>query len=460
MSNYRDDTTDTAIAVDATWAGLLAIADNTARIKELFVLAIAALSINSAVASDELTGSVVTQFQNSAVASDGVFGNLTATNTRLDSVKASDQFILKQSLVSAESMRLTEFWQGAVGSLTTDTAVFRESTNGIMRAISTAADTATANDYTASFGREIASDIAIANNQVSSKTKSFAVSKDIATVSDESFLANLVISKDTLIASDTLFTNKTTTLLSKDSMIINDALLTKHHVLSNNIATVSDSVVGKAKFKALLMDAALADDETWVNKNPVIAWVDDSAMAVDDSSGRVIALNLVDSIAVLEDGYLFNGATLGNAWTANTGTWAMSRYSDLPINRLVVINGKLYGESKNGVYQMDAGADIVDATIKTGKIDFGEVLAHPTSAYLEYELKGSASMQVQTTQSGKQQSYKYPLPRERADELTNGRILFGRGLRGRHFTFVLNISATHGYLNSLAINALSTKRRI
>ena len=208
------------------------------------------------------------------------------------------------------------------------------------------------------------------------------------------------------------------------------------------------------------MDVARASDETWVNKSPAATLINDSAIAVDESGGRLIARNLIDNVAVLEDSYLFNGVALGNAWTANTDTWAMSRYSDLPISRLVVINGKLYGESKDGIYQMDTGTDIVDASIKTGKIDFGEALVHPTSAYLEYELNGSASMQVKTTQSGKQQSYKYPLPRERADELTNGRILFGRGLRGRHFTFVLNISATHGYLNSLAINALSTKRRI
>ena len=197
-----------------------------------------------------------------------------------------------------------------------------------------------------------------------------------------------------------------------------------------------------------------------IDKRPIIVWLDDSAVGTDESVGKLSAIDLANDVAVLDDDYLFDDTTLGNAWTANTDTWAMSRYSDLPINRLTVINGKLYGESKDGVYQMDVGADIVDASIKTGKIDFGEALVHPTSAYLEYELNGSASMQVQTTQSGKQQSYKYPLPRERADELTNGRILFGRGLRGRHFTFVLNISATHGYLNSLAINALSTKRRI
>ena len=460
MSNYRDDTTDTAIAGDSTWAGLTTIADNTARIKELFILAIAALSINSAVASDELTGRVVSQLQSSAVVSDDVFGKLTATNTRLDSAKASDKFILKQSLIATESTRLTEFWQGAVGSLTTDTAVCRESTNGVMRAISTTADTAIATDYAASFGRELVSDTAIASDTALSKLKTAALSKDTAIASDELFSANLAISKDVLVASDTLFANKIAKVLSADTLTANDNLLLKSHALLSDIATASDNVVGKAKLKSLLTDSATAGDQSFIDKRPIIVWLNDTAAAADESIGKLVAINLANDMAVLDDDYLFYGITLGNAWTANTDTWAMSRYSDLPIDRFVVINGRLYGESKDGIYQMDTSTEIVNATIETGRIDFGEALAHPTGAYLEYELNGSASMQVKTTQSGKQQAFRYPLPRERADELTNGRILFGRGLRGRHFTFVLNISATHGYLNSLAINALSTKRRI
>ena len=460
MSNYRDDTTDTAIAGDATWAGLRTIADDTARIKELFIVAIAALSINSAVASDELTGRVVSQLQSSAIVSDGVFGKLTATNTRLDSAKASDRFILKQTMVATDSAQVTEYWQNTITNISTDIATGHDLTNGVMRATNINADTAIATDYAASFARELASDTATANDQVLSRTKSFAICKDIATVSDELFLANLAISQDTLIASDAVFANKIAAVLSKDNIVINDTLLTKHQALSNSTATASDSVASTAKVKALLMDVARASDETWVNKNPTITWVNDIATAADESAGKLAAINLANDVAVLDDNYLFDGITLSNAWTANTDTWAMSRYSDLPINRLVVINGNLYGESKNGIYQMDTGTEIVNATIETGKIDFGEALAHPTGAYLEYELNGSASMQVKTTQSGKQQAFRYPLPRERADELTNGRILFGRGLRGRHFTFVLNISATHGYLNSLAINALSTKRRI
>jgi len=459
MSNYRDDTTDTAIASDATWAGLTAIADNTARVKELFILAIAALSINSAVASDELTGSVVTQIQNSAVASDSAFGNLTAKNTILDSVKVSDKFILKQSLIATESTRLTEFWQGAVGSLTTDTAVCRESTSGIMRAISTTADTAIVSDYAASFGKELAIDSALVSDSAIGKSYLKTLVSDSAIISEWVLLEQTAIIADGATARDTLFGTKTVNTLLSETAIASDGSLTLRDMLSSDSAIVLDNAPTHIKGRSLASENAAISDELLGYKQTNSRVLSDSATAFDTVLVGLLAKSLWQDIAVIDD-ELINTQGGTNAWTANTDTWAMSRYGDLPINRLVVINGKLYGESKDGIYQMDTGTEIVSATIETGKVDFGEALSHPTSAYLEYELNGSASMQVKTTQSGKQQAFTYPLPRERADELTNGRILFGRGLRGRHFTFVLNISATHGYLNSLAINALSTKRRI
>ena len=459
MSNYRDDTTDTAIASDATWAGLTAIADNTARVKELFILAIAALSINSAVASDELTGSVVTQIQNSAVASDSAFGNLTAKNTILDSVKVSDKFILKQSLIATESTRLTEFWQGAVGSLTTDTAVCRESTSGIMRAISTTADTAIVSDYAASFGKELAIDSALVSDSAIGKSYLKTLVSDSAIISEWVLLEQTAIIADGATARDTLFGIKTVNALLADTAIASDSSLTLRGMLSSDSAIVLDNAPTHIKGRSLASENAAISDELLGYKQTNSRVLSDSATAFDTVLVGLLAKSLWQDMAVIDD-ELINTQGGTNAWTANTDTWAMSRYSDLPINRLVVINGKLYGESKNGIYQMATGTEIVSATIETGKIDFGEALAHPTGAYLEYELNGGVSMQVKTTQSGKQQAFRYSLPRERADDLTNGRILFGRGLRGRHFTFVLNISATHGYLNSLAINALSTKRRI
>lgn len=459
MSNYRDDTTDTAIASDSNWGGLASIFESSAKAVEIFMLGVVVLTSSSAVANDELIGNVIMQFQDTAIASDGVSGKLTATNTRFDSVKASDQFILKQSLVATESTRLTEFWQGAVGSLTTDTAVCRESTNGTMRAMSTTADTATVSDYTASFGKELAVNSALASDSTIAKSHLKTLASDSAIISDWVSLGQTAIIADGATAKETLFGTKTVNTLLSETAIASDGSLTLRGMLSSDSAIVLDSAPTHIKGRALASENAAIGDELLGYKQTNSRILSDSAIAFDTVLGGLVAKSLWQDIAVIDD-ELINTQGGTNAWTANTDTWAMSRYSDLPIDRFVVINGKLYGESKDGIYQMDASTEIVNATIETGKIDFGGALAHPTGAYLEYELNGSASMQVKTTQSGKQQSYKYPLPRERADELTNGRILFGRGLRGRHFTFVLNISATHGYLNSLAINALSTKRRI
>lgn len=166
---------------------------------------------------------------------------------------------------------------------------------------------------------------------------------------------------------------------------------------------------------------------------------------------------------VFIDDLIPNQPTAGYAWTANADTWAMSRYDSYNYQDLAVIDGVLYGLGEDGLYQLDADTP-VQAKLTTGKIDLGRgQLVHPVAAYLEYELSGSSKqlqVGVGTTQSGSKQAYFYQLPTETADYLTNGRVLFGRGLRGRHFSFEINISGEHGYINDLNIDLAATKRRV
>lgn len=153
----------------------------------------------------------------------------------------------------------------------------------------------------------------------------------------------------------------------------------------------------------------------------------------------------------------------GQAWTANTNTWAMSRYMPYSFDGLSVINGKLYGWNDQGVYMVDQASHLIHGLIETGKLDFGDSLVHPTAAYLEYEMSGQdkqLSIAVTTTQSGKHATYSYMLPNEQADHLTNGRVLFGRGLRGRHFSFAISIAATSAKINALSMDFTKTTRRI
>lgn len=170
----------------------------------------------------------------------------------------------------------------------------------------------------------------------------------------------------------------------------------------------------------------------------------------------------INDLVFTEDAYDKN-SQYGYAWTANVDTWAMSRYQDYGFSELVVIDGVLYGIATDGVYRIDANEQ-VRASIVTGKIDLGQgQLIHPLGAYLEYELSGTSKLievGVSTTQSGIKQTYFYPLSAEVSGCLTNGRVLFGRGLRGRHFSFELKITGEHGYINDLNIDMSSTKRRV
>ena len=183
---------------------------------------------------------------------------------------------------------------------------------------------------------------------------------------------------------------------------------------------------------------------------------------VELNRGKNIAKQLLNDLVFIEDDYS-REKQYGYAWTANVDTWAMSRYQDYSFSELVVIDGVLYGVSEDGVYQLDA-KELIEAKLVTGQLDLGQgQLVHPLGAYLEYELSGNTrklEIGVSTTQSGTKQTYYYLLPIEKADYLTNGRVLFGRGLRGRHFAFEIKISDEHGYINDLSIDMTATKRRV
>lgn len=190
--------------------------------------------------------------------------------------------------------------------------------------------------------------------------------------------------------------------------------------------------------------------------------INETLMAFDFNQGKNIAKQLVNDLVFIEDDYS-KEKQYGYAWTANVDTWAMSRYQDYGFSELAVINGVLYGVAEDGVYQLDA-KELIEAKLVTGQLDLGQgQLVHPLGAYLEYELSGNTrklEIGVSTTQSGSKQTYYYLLPTEKADYLTNGRVLFGRGLRGRHFAFEIKISGEHGYINDLNIDIATTKRRV
>lgn len=243
----------------------------------------------------------------------------------------------------------------------------------------------------------------------------------------------------------------------------------------------ADAAVGLALADAAaLSDAPVCGAAAWAGAEEAAAVSDvlglsSSVLGVAVSRGRASdgTVSYLDALLEAEDAVEADGGCVRDAgarfealaWTANTDNWAASRYLLDGWRGLAVVDGVLLGLSDEGVFVLDKdagnGAEAVSASVCTGKADIGQgVLAHPLGAYMEYALRGNAEMLVSTTQDGTVKTYPYRLVDGKTDELTNGRFVFGRGLRGRHFTFELRLSGASAHIHDWRIDAAAVKRRI
>lgn len=245
-----------------------------------------------------------------------------------------------------------------------------------------------------------------------------------------------------------------------DGAHASDAILTRFVERLEDTAAVGEAAIGRLRAGEAVSEAAVLADEL-LSAGAVSQAIADAALARDETWGLLRARNVVSEMALVED-HMPGAVAVGQAWTANTETWAMSRYSPFAATSAAVIDGVLYVTTADGVYALDGGDETIEARLLTGKIDVGQGrLVRPLYAYMEYELQGTATIQVSQTQGGSAaQAYSYPLAAEPADMLTNGRFLFGRGLRGRHFTFELTLTGRRAYINDLSVLAAPTQRRI
>lgn len=386
MSEYRDDTQETAVASDSTWLGLTTITEEIARASSVVLFGLMVLHTSSAAASDEVIDSWSHLTTEQVSVSDEVVDGLQATQLITDRIRATDGTTGRLTVVHEDALTISDAVMDSVSSMVSESATIH--------------------------------DEVIAQRYV------YSLVVESAKASDKTVQAGSTLSEDTVTASDSVIQR----LYGK--------------VLVEDQATLADEVVGGHQSLLVLTDVALASD-----------------LVID----HLEAFNLVTDGAVIEDRAIQTGGDYGQAWTANADNWAMSRYAPYTFESLAVIDGVLYGVNDQGVFALDRETEVIEARIKTGKLDIGKgALVHPVSAYLEYSLdgNGTAEMDVTTTQSGASETYTYGLPVEQAEELTNGRFVFGRGLRGRHFSFALRLTGSHGHINDLSVMTASTKRRV
>lgn len=282
---------------------------------------------------------------------------------------------------------------------------------------------------------------------------------DSATVGDGVVESYRGVTVETATASDQVIAIRTVAVLIQESARISDFTGQAATVVVEDQAAITDEATGKARANVLVAEAGYAADEVVDARQAGVQVTTELATASSTVVDHLTASSLVVELAALDDAVI--GGAMGQAWTANADTWAMSRYAPYTFSGLAVIDGRLYGMADDGVYALGTTGEVIQGEIRTGKLDVSSgVLATPHAAYLEYELDGTAEMDVTTTQSGAAETYTYGLPPELAGELTNGRFVFGRGFRGRHFTFALRMTGTHGYINDLSVSTAQTKRRV
>lgn len=461
MSNYRDDNQETLIASDKTFGGLRAVVDEVIRASDALLFGIAITLSSSAIASDEVVDTSTQVMTDTAIISSAAIDSRTGYYLHIDQAQTGEtvSYGLRE-LISDSAIAYDYAPPGNITAITIDTAIASDNVTASRTAFSMVTDAVTAKDNVTAIERDLNSDSVSVSDSVSGKLSAVQVVEDSAGMSDNHVGTLTSVITDSANISDNLLAQRIASSMIDDSVKATDTLLSNYSDALLDSASITDFIAGKQRSSNIIMDSLIAGDSVIdsIKQNTAIQ---DRAQISNELIDSLNASVLIIDNAVIEDEAISIGGAQGQAWTANVDSWAMSRYNPYNYSRLVVINGVLYGEADDGIYRLDQQVSAVTASVKTGKMDLGKgALTHPSTAYLEYELSGGASMTVSTTQKGIEQQYTYMLPSELADELTNGRFIFGRGLRGRHFAFELIMIGTHGHVNDLSIEHTPTSRRV
>ncbi|MEG2446930.1 MAG: hypothetical protein RSB22_12895, partial [Acinetobacter sp.] len=443
MTLYRDDVQETIAYSNNTIGKSKAVTEELIRIKEdspyrLYVMSGDTLSI-----SDEVIDSAIFPIKDEI----NVVDHFTGRKRRVDFIH--DQIIVSDNLKTR--LRAKSLVHDEISSASTSTD--KQRSISIERLL--IAENLNTKKYSLSKLNE-ALKIKESFKATARFKDSIADNLDILDVSLKSKLR--AFTKENVIYQENYRLKKISRSVITETLKAQDSCVARYSDFITDNVLYAEQYTQRIKAKQRVIDT-ININELLKQQRKIRQSIYESLGIVEFNRGKNIAKQLINDLVFIEDDYS-REKQYGYAWTANVDTWAMSRYQDYSFSELVVIDGVLYGVGEDGVYRLDANS-FVDAKLTTGQLDLGQgKLVHPLGAYLEYELSGSSKkleIGVSTTQSGAKQTYTYNLPTEPSNYLTNGRVLFGKGLRGRHFSFEIKIGGLYGYINDFSIDIAATK---
>ncbi|HFL2074917.1 hypothetical protein APA46_21370 [Pseudomonas aeruginosa] len=226
MSDYRDDSNDTAVISDSAWIGLTAISEGTARISETVLFGLLVLHTDTAVASDEAIDRP---------------GHLLA-----DQAHASDE--------------VTDQLRARV--LVVETATAGDRVTGTLRVLHT--DGAVVSDAVIERVRSLAVDNAHLSDEALGTRHTFTLVVDSARISDSTGQAAAALFEDSALASDEAFGRLHARVLLTDTAALSDEVLDAHQAVQELLvdgARIAAMVLDHLAARDLVTDFALVDGE-------------------------------------------------------------------------------------------------------------------------------------------------------------------------------------------------------
>ena len=380
-----------------------------------------------------------------------------------DNLFVSDAAIIVEILMFDDVSRLSDAANFGIGAAISDIAVLSDGTGS--RPVTVFSDTASISDDMAGnvSGRAAITERLVCRERVFQPQTGLV--SDSAAVSDVALADVSGNISDWARIYDEAFGTLSCTIAANDRLAVSDDAGLLFAVWLDDYAALSDTPMQAAGAAGFAVETMTAQDG-FPCRLSAVCRLSDNARCYDAAASSLTASASAEDVLEADDNWAWKAegddipATL--AWSANTDSWAVSRYLLQGWRDIAVIDGTLFGFADDGVYALsDNAAETIRADVLTGRLDVGGgVLVHPLAAFLEYSLNGNAAMSVSSTQSGFPQSFTYRLAAEPADFMTNGRFVFGRGLRGRYFAFSLTLSGRAGFVKHWRGDAVPTKRRI
>ena len=377
-----------------------------------------------------------------------------------DTVVAGDGMRVHLGDVVEDTARASETVFMALSMLVTDSAVAADGAPADQLTI-VAHDTAVAGDETAQALAALnrLGDRAMVGEVVALRLRTLA--EDTASASDGAAGVLGVLAVEAARATDEAQGHNRARSQVGDTVRARDFAQVIWRDLLVDQARATDEALGRARVVTLAEDWAVAGDGADANADAVFLVLDAARAWEEAQVFNLRARTLVVDAATADD-LAIQWGDFGQAWTSNTDTWAMSRYAPFTFTALAVVDGVLVGCAEDGVYALDGLNEQIAAVVATGKLDMtGRTLSIPVESHLEYALAGIATVDVTTTQDGAPETYSYPLDaRPLAEDLTNARAEFGRGLLGRHFAYTLRLTGTHAHINDWSVLIAPSNRSI